>query len=132
MDKVIVNVDWEDNYGAWIDSLPGCVAVAHTYDALKKEITKSVEMHLAEMKKDGDEIPLEFQDGYSLVFKMNARALLHHYDGLFTQAGLSRITGINQRQIGHYATGRSIPRETQRKKIVDGIRHVLEEFETVV
>jgi hypothetical protein len=132
MGKVIVNVDWEDNYGAWIDSLPGCVAVAHTYDALKKEIAKSVEMHIAAMKEDGDETPDEFKDEYTLAFKMNTRALLHHYNGIFTQAGLSRITGINQRQIGHYATGHSVPRESQRRKIVDGIRHLLEEFETVV
>ena len=132
MEKVIVNVDWEDNYGAWIESLPGCVAVAHTYDALKKDIAKSIEMHLAAMRKDGDEIPAEFNDEYTLVFKMNARAILHHYNGIFTQAGLARITGINQRQIGHYATGHSVPREIQRVKIINGIRHLLEEFETVV
>ena len=122
MEKVIVNVDFENNYGAYLDLLPGCVAVAHSLDGLKEDIADAIQMHLDGMKEDNDPIPMELQGAYELVFVLNIRALLHYYEGILTKAALSRITGINQRQIGHYATGHSKPREKQRERIVNGIR----------
>lgn len=44
-------------YGAYAPDLPGCVATGRTLDQTKRRMTKAIEMHLAAMREDGDEIP---------------------------------------------------------------------------
>jgi hypothetical protein len=44
-------------------------------------------------------------------------SLLNYYKGIFTNDALERITGINQKQLQHYASGYRKPREAQVKKI---------------
>jgi len=45
---------------------------------------------------------------------------------------LARVTGINGRLLGHYATGRRNPRPAQRQRIIDGIRKIGAELSNVV
>lgn len=47
----------DNNYGAWVPDLPGCVATGKTVDVVQKRIQEAVEMHLAGMREDGDPIP---------------------------------------------------------------------------
>ena len=44
-------------YGAYAPDLPGCVATGRTLEQTKRRMTKAIEMHLAAMREDGDEIP---------------------------------------------------------------------------
>jgi len=44
-------------YGAYIPDLPGCVATGRTLTETRRRIAKAIEMHLAAMREDGDEIP---------------------------------------------------------------------------
>ncbi len=43
----------------------------------------------------------------------------------------SRITGINERQLWHYASGLRKPRPTQRKRIEDGLHRLGAELLTL-
>ena len=119
MDKKIVriNVIWEDNYGAYCELLPGCVAVHDTLSGVKKGIISAIEFHLEGMREDGDDIPEVFLGEYEFEFKLNVKALMERYKGVLTPAGLERLTGINKRQLQHYSTGLHNPFPTQRKKI---------------
>ena len=118
MRKVIVTVELApSNYAAFLESLPGCVSTGGTFDELKKNIKEAVELHLDGMREDGDNIPGEFNGDYELVFHFDTQSLLQHYNGIFTNAALERLTGINQRQLYHYASGISKPRPEQAKKI---------------
>ncbi|TAL61572.1 MAG: hypothetical protein EPN88_14625 [Bacteroidetes bacterium] len=72
------------------------------------------------------------QGKYRLDFVLNVRALLHYFEGVLTRSALSRVTGINERQLGHYITGHRKPRPEQRKKIVEGIRRIGKEINSVV
>jgi predicted RNase H-like HicB family nuclease len=129
MKKVIVGITWTDNnYGAWLESLPGCIATAATLPQVKKNIAEAVEFHLESMLEDGDPIPVEFRGGYELHFKLNTQALLHSCDGLVSQAALSRASGINQQQMSHYYTGHRSPRPEQRDKIVMGLHKIGQEL----
>lgn len=47
----------ENNYGAWVPDLPGCVATDKTVEGVQKRIQEAIEMHLAGMREDGDPIP---------------------------------------------------------------------------
>jgi hypothetical protein len=78
-----------------------------------------------EGQKESDGIiPDEFKGEYELVFKLSVEAFLNAYSDVFTKAALSRITGINERQLWHYAAGVRKPRPAQRKRIEDGIRQL--------
>ena len=44
-------------FSAHVPDLPGCVAAGRTLQEVKQRMAKAIEMHLAAMREDGDEIP---------------------------------------------------------------------------
>jgi predicted RNase H-like HicB family nuclease len=44
-------------YGAYAPDLPGCVATGRTLDEVRQRMSEAMEMHVAAMREDGDEIP---------------------------------------------------------------------------
>ncbi len=44
-------------FSAHVLDLPGCVATGPTVAVVKQRMAKAIEMHLAAMRADGDEIP---------------------------------------------------------------------------
>ena len=132
MQIITVNIDWENNYGAYSEEIAGCVATHKTLEGVKQAYIEALEFHLEGLHADGDEIPSVIQGRYRLDFVLNVRALLHYFDGLLTRSALSRVTGINERQLGHYITGHRKPRPDQRKKIVEGLHRIGKEIDSVV
>ena len=132
MQKIKVQIGWMDNYGAGSDEVPGCVATHKTLEGVKKAYTESLRWHLEAMRADGDEIPIVLQGDYELEFELNTQAVLQYFSGILTRSALSRVTGINERLLGHYATGHRNPRPAQRQKIIDGIHKIGAEFNSVV
>lgn len=125
MKKVTVTVELADNnYAAYIEKLPGCIATGKKFDELKDNISEAVEFHLDGMREDGDVIPSVFTGEYELVYHFDTQNLLQHYNGIFTNAALERLTGINQRQLQHYASGISKPRKEQSKKIEQALHNL--------
>ena len=47
----------ENNYGAYVPDLPGCVATGKTIEATEKEIREDSEFHLRGLREDGLPIP---------------------------------------------------------------------------
>jgi predicted RNase H-like HicB family nuclease len=130
MKKIIVTVGMtENNYSAYVNIGDGItVATGKTFEELKKQMNEAVEFHLEGMREDGDEIPEIFNSEYELVFHFDPESLLRHYSGIFTNAALQRLTGINQRQIQRYASGASKPRESQAKKIEEALHNLGKEL----
>jgi hypothetical protein len=50
---------------------------------------------------------------------------------ILTRAALSRMTGINQRQLGHYICGRSKPRKLQSEKIINALHALGKELQAI-
>lgn len=57
MKYTVVIEKTENNYGAYVPDLPGCVAVAETQDELMGLIKEAMEFHIESMQLDGEEIP---------------------------------------------------------------------------
>lgn len=132
MEKIVVTVELSDNnYSAFLEALPGCVSTGETFDELKKNINEAVIFHLAGMNEDGDDIPKQFTEAYQLVFRFDTQSLLQHYNGIFTNAALERITGINQRQLQRYASGISKPRHQQAIKIENALHKLGKELSVI-
>jgi len=45
-----------ESYGAYVPDLPGCVAVAETFEEVEWLIREAVEIHLAGLREDGSPI----------------------------------------------------------------------------
>ena len=128
MEKIIVNVSWCDkNYGAALsENVPGAVVVtAKTYDELIDEIRETLDFHIEGMIADGDDVPQWLRDGdYELVYHLDAAALLQMCSPYASIAAISRVSGINQHQLSHYANGLKKPRPEQRRRILEGIHKI--------
>jgi len=120
MKTVKVFIEKSDyGYSAYMDDTPlsySCLGegktVAETiddfYDAYNdmREYYQSIDKYF-------EEVNLEFYyDPVSFIQSLN---------GVFTLRGLSKITGINERQLGHYVQGVSRPRPATAQKIKDSI-----------
>lgn len=124
MQKVKVLIGWDRNYSACCETAPGCIATASTLEGIKKEFAEALEFHLEGMREDGDPIPPVFNEAYELEFELNGRALVHYAETLIDRSALSKHSGINKIQLGHYSTGRSTPRPQQVQRIKEGIRAI--------
>ena len=133
MEKVIVHVGkTPKGYSASIDILQGWVlGTSGSFAEFKKELQESVDIYVEWAKEDGDEYPSVFDREYEFEYKFNIESLLCCYDGIINRATISRITGINERQLGHYICGRSRPRKEQIVKIVNGFHQLGKELLSV-
>ena len=133
MEKIIVNVGkTPKGYSASIDLLHGWVLGTNgSFVDFKKELFESIAIYLEWSKEDGDEYPSVFDGEYEFEYKFNIQSLLCCYDGILSQAAISRITGINERQLGHYICGHSSPRKEQEKKIINGFHQLGQELLSV-
>lgn len=132
MPNIIVDITWEDNYGAFSETVPGCVATHKTLNGVKEAYKTALEMHLAGMAEDGEPIPPALQSNYELEYRLNTQAILKSLDGKISRAAIARASGINERQLGHYITGRVSPRPINRKKVVEGIHQIAQDLLKVV
>lgn len=119
MKKVRVNVaKTPEGYCANLDIIDGfVVAVTGTVIDLKREVIESIEFYVDCAKKDNEEYPAVFDTSYELEYKFTIESLLHFYKKIIGFSALEHLTGINQRQLNHYASGVSKPLPKQAKKI---------------
>lgn len=103
-----------DLFSAYAENVNGVYGAGNTVSEAKDSIVKSIELL---NKYNKDNVPSILKGEYILVFRFDVESFLNYYKGIFTNAALERITGINQKQFQHYATGLKKPRETQVKRI---------------
>ena len=137
--KVIVKVfvEWSDkNFCATFDeNVPGVVAItAKDIRELKREVPETLRFHVEGMLADGDKVPQWLVEGnYEFEYNyLDTAALIHACEPYTSIAALSRATGINQRQLSHYASGLRHPRPEQRQRILEGVHHIGQELQSVV
>lgn len=113
--KIIIEKS-SDSFGAYSENVSGIFGAGDTADECKLSVLDAIET-----LKDLENCPDELKGDYKLVYKFDTVSLLNYYKGIFTNAALEKITGINQKQIQHYTTGHRKPRPEQRKKIENAL-----------
>lgn len=121
----------ENNYSAYLENVDGVIAVGSSVDEIKQNMIEAIDILKAECIEFGCEIPEELTGEYELIFKMDVRSVLEFYSGIFTKAGLERITGINQKQLWHYASGNRNPRPEQVLKIETALHKLGQELVSI-
>lgn len=133
MENVVIKAArTDDGYCCACDMMPGWV-VAYTgdLDGFKQYVQESVDFWLEGRRENGDDYPKVFDVDYQLVYDFDVATLLDYYRGIFSFAALQEITGINQKQLSHYASGISKPRPKQTEKIKSGLRRLAKDIEMV-
>lgn len=64
-------------------------------------------------------------------FEFDMASFLNYYSKTLSLAGLSRVTGINQQQLSHYATGRKHPRPITVYKIEHSLQNLSKDLSQV-
>ncbi len=121
----------ENNFGAHAPLLPGCVATGDSQQEVLGRITEAIKWHVHDSLEDNDPLPDMVKGPYSLVFRFDVNSLLNYYKGIFTNAALEKITGINQRQLQHYSSGLKKPRKEQIVKIETALHQLGNELLSV-
>ncbi len=103
----------KDLFSSYAENIEGIYGGGDTVNEAKQSIITAIELY----KKYNENAPGVLKGKYELVFKFDTQSLLNYYKGVFTNAALERITGINQKQFHHYAAGLKKPRLTQARKI---------------
>jgi len=119
-----------NNLSAYIEGAP-VITVGNDVKEIEKNMKEAVELYL-DSCKDMNIAPVEVLQGeFTLKFKIDAATFINYYSSIFTKAALSRITGINERQLWHYAAGVHKPRKQQLEKIQKGINALTEELAAI-
>lgn len=121
----------EDNYSAYIEGVDGVVATGESIDEIKTNMLEAIGIFVEECREFGCEVPDALQGEYEVNFKMDVSTLMAFYSGIFSKAGLERLTGINQKQLWHYANGSSRPRPEQRQRIESALHQLGHELISV-
>lgn len=119
-----------NNLSAYIEGAP-VMTVGNDVKEIEKNMKEAVELYL-DSCNEMNIAPVEILQGeFTLKFKIDAATFINYYSSIFTKAALSRITGINERQLWHYAAGVHKPRKQQLEKIQKGINALTEELAAI-
>ena len=128
MEKIIVTIaKGNENYGAWIDSIPGIYGQGDTVEDAKKEIENAVKLYI----KHNKDVPVILKSEYAIEYHFDVASFLEYYSKIFSKPALEYITGINQKQLFHYSSGLRRPSEKTVKKIDSAFRRFASELNQV-
>lgn len=131
MKEVDVKVEFAgSNLSAYIEGAP-IMTVGRDLAEVEKKTKEAVAVYL-ESCAELQIAPVELLTGdLNLVYKIDAATFINYYSNVFTKAALSRITGINERQLWHYAAGVHKPRRAQLEKIQRGVQALTKELQGI-
>ena len=131
MKEVIVTVEYAgENLSAYIEGAP-VITTGKDLPEIEKNISEAVKVYLESCTELGI-APSEVLTGeIVLKYHLDAATFINYYSSIFTKAALSRITGINERQLWHYAAGVHKPRQRQLEKIQTGVQTLTQELQSI-
>ena len=91
--------------------------IGNTAEEAKTDMMNQISFYVQTCKEENMTYPSYLDENFEVVYKFDVQSLLQYYEGIFTNAALEKLTGINQKQLWAYAHGKSKPRRTQVEKI---------------
>ncbi|RRJ87780.1 type II toxin-antitoxin system HicB family antitoxin [Flavobacterium macacae] len=123
--KIIIEKT-EDMFSAFAENVEGIYAGGDTVEEVKQSVLDSI--RLLKEYNTPENIPSILKGVYNITFQFDAVSLLSYYKGVFTNSAFEKITGINQKQIQHYASGHRKPSEQTAQKIETALHKLGEEL----
>ena len=109
------------------DTLPyGVIGTGDTIAEAKEDFLAGYE-EIKEVFQDAGKVFIEAE----FIFRYDIPSFLQEFAFAFTLAGLERITGINQKQLGHYVSGYRKPSAKTVRKMENGIHKFSEQLSMI-
>lgn len=130
MEKLIIQIGASsDFFDGFAVNCEGIYGGGENLEACKANILEGLRL-LKESRPISD-WPKILRGDYEIEYRYDVQSILSYYASVFTKPALERLTGINQKQLHHYATGLKKPREPQRKKIESALHRLGSELMSV-
>lgn len=115
-----------DDYSAFMDDTPLSYSCMGQGGTVEETISDFLAAY-SEMREYYQSVGKHFEE-VDFEFHYDIPSFLQGFAYAFTLAGLERITGVNQKQLGHYISGYRRPSNKTIRKIEDGIHRFSKEL----
>lgn len=122
--KIIIEKS-SDSYGAYAENVNGIYGAGDSAEECRQSILDAIETIKT---LEDEQIPAELKGDYKITYKFDSESFLSYYKGIFTNAALEKMTGINSKQIQHYASGHRKPKEVTIKKFESALHSLGKEL----
>ena len=94
-----------------------------TIEAAKADMKRQMDFYKQTAIEEGFRYPSFLDEEFDIHYSVDAASLMKYYvtSGIFSLAGLEKVTGINQKQLWSYLNGTK-PRKAQQERIERGFR----------
>lgn len=115
--KAFIERGNDGTYGVYVDLENNTLNYGiHGDGKTAKEAMDDFKASYAEMKAFYKESEKAFVEA-EFIYQYDIASFLSYYGNILSLAGLERLTGVNQRQLSHYATGHRKPGKKTAEKI---------------
>lgn len=129
MEKIIIHLGASsDHFGAYAENCPGIYGAGDTVQEAKQNVMEGLRLFV---DRNRDNLPDILKSDYEIEYKFDVSSFLAYYSNIFTKSALERMTGINQKQLFHYASGHRKPSEKTVKKLDEAIHRLADELSQV-
>jgi hypothetical protein len=118
-----------DEYSVFMDDDTlsySCIGEGNTVKEAIADFKAAYEEMREHFKSSGD-----YFEEVEFAFYYDIPSFLQEYAYAFTLAGLERITGVNQKQLGHYISGYRKPSQKTIRRIEEGIHRFSDQLGAV-
>lgn len=122
--KVIVS-GGKDHFGAWAKDVEGIYGVGNTLDEVKDNVREAINLFLEYNENAPD--ALKGNPEIELIFDITG--LVKYYSQFITLPAMEKLTGVNQKQLWHYANGYKSPRKETAERIEKGLKYFARKLE---
>lgn len=127
--KAVIERAADGNYSIYMDAEDMSYLVVGTGSTVEKAV-EDFKMAYKEMKEYYAEAGKEFEE-VEFEYHYDTASFLQYYSKFMSLAGLERITGVNQKQLGHYISGYRHPSARTSKKIEASVHKFSQELANV-
>lgn len=128
--KVLIEKGKDGLFTAYMDNTPlnySCLGTGKTVKETIEDFNKGYEA----MKEYHQQSGKDFEKVEFTFYYANTVTFLHALKDLFKLEGISKVTGINAAQLGHYIQGVKKPSASTEKKIREGVMRSLSEMQAI-
>lgn len=121
MKKILVKIERnEDGFGVYAEN-EVFTGMGDTLDRAIENMVEGINLYVETMKDAKMSYPAYLDGDYEFEYEYDMQSMVSYYAAIIGFAGLEKITGIHQKQLGAYAKGESSPRREQTKRFIDGL-----------
>ena len=122
--KIIIERN-KDAFWAYAENAPMVTGGGDSILACKQDVLDAIE---SLKTLDIESRPAFLNAPFVLRYQIDTQSFLEYYGKVFSRAALSRLTGINEKQLGHYIQGVHKPRKDKAQKIEKALHGLGEEL----